>query len=173
LIAAAFCVFAVAGLLCAGATTSAFAAAHKPATAEKYGGKKQAAATSKKKESAKRSKTKAVSKRDLPNPEPRTPTDKQECIAVAQAFYVEAGAISRRVKQSIPQGFTRVISKLNELCGEEEFDLARTSIDWMDSCLKDFARDQKAGVCSTSEALVCAVDPRAKACVATERLAEQ
>jgi hypothetical protein len=138
LIAAASCVFAVAVSLWTGATPCAFAATHKPAAAETSGGKRQAAASSKKK-SAKQSKPKVGSKGDRPSPDPRTPIDKQECIADAQAFYVEAGTISRRTKQSMPQGFTRVISKLNELCGEEEFDQARTTIDWMDNCLKDFA----------------------------------
>ena len=171
--AAAFCMLAVLALLCAVATPSAFAAA-KPAAVEKsgVGGKKQAAIASKKKKSAAKKPESKVARVPATDAVPRTPTDKQDCIAVAQAFYVQAGATSRRINQSVPQGFVRVVSKLSELCGEEEFDQARTSIDWMDTCLKDFASNQKTGVCSTSESLICAVDPRSKAC-AGERLAEQ
>ncbi|MGE3871296.1 MAG: hypothetical protein AB7F51_17565 [Pseudorhodoplanes sp.] len=130
-------------------------------------------AAKKKKSAAKPRKSRVATKSaPVAKPEPRTPTDKQDCIAIAQAFYRDAGARSRRAKQSIPDGFIRVISKLSELCGEEEFDKARMSIDWMDACLQNLAGDQKTGLCSSHESLLCAVDPQAKACTASGRVAE-
>ncbi len=180
-IAAAFCVLAVFGLLCAAGTLPALA---KSAVAEKSGGKKQTAvashgkkqtaAASKKKSAAKKSRSSVTVKREpATNPEPRTPTDKQDCIAAAQAFYEEAGKRARGMKQAIPEGFIRVVSKPDEFCGEEEFDKARASIDWMDTCLKDLADNHKTGFCSNSSGLSCAVDPQVKACTANGRLAEQ
>ena len=176
-IAAAFCVLAVSGLLCAVAAPSAFAKA-KPPAAEKSaaGGEKRVVVAAKKnKKAAVKARNSKVATKSAPvtKPEPRTPTDKQDCIAVAQAFYRDAGARARRAKQSIPDGFIRVISKLSELCGEEEFDKARMSIDWMDACLQNLGGDPKTRLCSSHESLLCAVDPQSKACTANGRVAEQ
>ena len=169
-IAAAFCVLAVSGLLCAVAAPSALAKSTPP-VAEKSGagGKKHVivAAKKNKKAAAKTRRSKVATKSaPVTKPEVRTPTDKQDCIAVAQAFYRDAGSRARGAKQSIPDGFIRVISKLSELCGEEEFDKARMSIDWMDACLQNLAGDLKTKFCSSHESLLCAVDPQAKVCTA-------
>ena len=162
------------------ATSSAFAK-QKPATVEKQasgaGAKRNASATSKQKPKsspAKREKSIASAK---PEPvetlEPRTPTDKQDCIAVAQAFYGRAGTLSRRMNRAIPDVFIRVVSKLDEFCGEEDFDKARVSIDWMNTCLQNLSSDPKTATCSSSEHNFCAVDPQSKACTAGEKRAER
>jgi hypothetical protein len=174
-IAAAFCVLAVSGSLCAFAAPSAFAKTQ-PTVAEKSGGGKShvvVAAKKKKKAVTKTRKSKAAVKRaPATKPEPRTPTDKQDCIAVAQAFYREAGRLSKKTNQDTPKGFVRVISKLSELCGEEEFDKARVSLDWMDACLQDLAGKQQAKLCSSHESLLCTLDPQSKSCLASGRVAE-
>jgi hypothetical protein len=173
-IAAAFCVLAVSGSLCAVAAPSALAKSNPP-VAEKSargGTDHVVVAAKKKKKSAAKARRSKVATKPAPKPEPRTPTDKQDCIAVAQAFYREAGRLSKKTKQSTPQGFTRVISKLSELCGEEEFDKARISLDWMDACLQDLAGKQQAKLCSSDENLLCTVDPQSKSCLASGRLAE-
>jgi hypothetical protein len=104
-------------------------------------------------------------------PRPRTPDDKQDCIAAAQAFYAQAGSLSRRTRQTIPQEFERVVSKLDEFCGEEEFEKARISIDWMNTCLQNFTSDQKALFCVRNDSYFCAVDPQSSACITSERRA--
>jgi hypothetical protein len=103
-------------------------------------------------------------------PEPRTPADKHECIAAAQAFYVQAENISRRIKRGIPQEFERVIAKLDELCGEEEFEKARTSIDWMNICLQNLTNNL--GYCTRNEAYFCGIDPESDDCTIGKRRAE-
>jgi hypothetical protein len=154
---------------------SAFA---KPSAVEKSSaGGKKATVTSKKKKkglAAKKRKSKSAAKSaPAAKPEPLTPTDKQECIAVAQAYFREAGRLSKQTRQDTPRGFIRVISKLSELCGEEEFDKARTSIDWMDGCLRDFGDKQKDGFCATDAHLLCTVDPEAKSCLTNGKVAGQ
>src|SRR5438552_528398 len=72
---------------------------------------------------------------------PRTPADKSDCIAVSQVFYRQAKALSRRTKQIIPREFERVVSNLDVFCGEEDFEKARISIDWMNTCLENFSKD--------------------------------
>lgn len=181
LVLGSFCLFAAFGLSCAVATPSAFAK-QKPHVVEKKtsgvsSGKRRASAAtrSKKKDdapAARRGKPVVVASRETAtNPEPRTPTDKQDCIAVAQNFYNRAGTLARQSKQPIPPAFVRVVSKLDEFCGEEDFDKARTSIDWMNMCLQDLAGGQKNAACSNSESQVCAADPQSNACSTDKRLA--
>ncbi len=173
------CLFAVLGLSCVAPSSFAFAR-QKTRVVEKHAsavaGRKHTSATTKKKQessAAKRGKTAAVVNREpATDPQPRTPTDKQDCIAVAQDFYKRAGALARRTKQPIPPAFVRVVSKLDEFCGEEEFDKARISIDWMNTCLQSFSSEPKAAACSNSESQLCAVDSQSNACPADKRLAE-
>ena len=68
---------------------------------------------------------------------PRTPVDKNDCIGAAQTSYANAQVLFRRKKQSIPRDFEQVISKLNQFCGEEEFEKARISLEWMNRCLAE------------------------------------
>jgi hypothetical protein len=100
--------------------------------------------------------------------QPRTPVDKQDCIAAAQAFYAQAQSLAGRTKQTVPQEFQRVVSQLDEFCGEEEFEKARVSIDWMNLCLQNFTADNKVEFCSRKEEYFCAVDPQSDACVTSE-----
>jgi hypothetical protein len=72
-----------------------------------------------------------------------TPTDKNDCIAVAEALYEQAETLSKRTKQVIPREFARVASNLDEACGEGDFDKAWISIEWMNTCLKNFTKDYK------------------------------
>src|SRR2546423_10899099 len=72
---------------------------------------------------------------------PRTPNDKDECITLSQAFYEQGQAVSRRAKQTLPREFVRVASDLDRFCGEEEFEKARVSINWMNTCLQNLGKD--------------------------------
>jgi hypothetical protein len=105
-------------------------------------------------------------------PQVRTPVDKHDCIAAAQVFYAKVQTLAGQTKQSIPQEFHRVVSKLDEFCGEEEFERARIGIDWMNLCLENFTGDKKAKFCSSNESYFCAIDPQASACIANEARAD-
>ena len=50
------------------------------------------------------------------------------------------GSALKRAKQSVPREFTRVASNLDESCGEEDFDKARISIDWLNTCLANYTK---------------------------------
>jgi hypothetical protein len=70
--------------------------------------------------------------------------------------------------QIIPREFERVISKLDEFCGEEEFEKARVSIDWMDKCLKNFTKDYELEFCSRNKSYLCAIDPQSDGCLQSQ-----
>jgi hypothetical protein len=98
----------------------------------------------------------------------RTPTNKDDCIAVAQALYEQAKTLSKRMKQVIPREFTRVASNLDESCGESEFDKAWSSIEWMNICLKNFTKDYLLGFCSRKKSYFCAIDAKSEGCLQSE-----
>jgi hypothetical protein len=95
---------------------------------------------------------------------PRTPNDKDECITLSQAFYEQGQAVSRRTKQSLPREFVRVASDLDQFCGEEEFEKARISINWMNACLQILGKESKTESCSRDKAYLCAIDAQAEGC---------
>jgi hypothetical protein len=176
----ALCVLAASGSLCVVATSSVVAK-HKPSVVAKHHKssavakhkssavakhKHKSSAVSKHKSSAvSKHKSSVVAKQEPVNRTPRTPVDKYDCIAVSQAFYEQVETLSRRTKRAIPQEFERVVSKLDELCGEEEFEKARISIDWMDTCLQNFTKDYELGLCSRNKSYFCAIDPQSDGCL--------
>jgi hypothetical protein len=111
---------------------------------------------------------KHVKEKSITAPTARTPADKTDCIALSQAFYGHVKTLARRTKQSIPREFMRVVTNLDEFCGEEDFEKARISIDWMDTCLKNFTKDYESGACSRSKSYFCAIDPASDGCLASQ-----
>jgi hypothetical protein len=96
--------------------------------------------------------------------ETRTPVDKHDCIDVSQTFYRRAASAAGRAKHGIPKEFERVASNLDVFCGEEEFEKARVSIDWMNTCLQNFTQDSKLGYCSRNKDYFCSIDPESESC---------
>jgi hypothetical protein len=73
-------------------------------------------------------------------PTDRTPTNRNDCLAVAQALNDKAKTLSKRTKQGLPREFIRVASDLDVSCGEQDFAKAWISIEWMNGCLNNFTR---------------------------------
>jgi hypothetical protein len=101
-------------------------------------------------------------------PTDKTPTSKDDCLAAAHALYGQAKTLSKRTKQIIPREFARVVSKLDEACGERDFEKARISIDWINTCLKNFTKDYKLGFCSRNKSYFCAIDPQSEGCLQSQ-----
>ena len=161
-ILAALCLLAASGSFCVFSPSAALAKhKHKPSVVAKHG----SVAAKHKASRAKKHESPVVAKLETDIPTPRTPVDKHECIAVAQAFYEQATTLSSRTKQTIPQEFERVISKLDEFCGEEEFEKARVSMDWMNTCLQNFTKDYRSEFCSRNKSYFCAIDPQSDGCL--------
>jgi hypothetical protein len=169
---AVLCLLVGSASICLVATSTTFAKQKSAVTAkDKTSGtakkQKSVAVRKKQKSFAAKNRKSVVSAKEEPRaPQVRTPVDKQDCIAVAQAFYTQAQTLAGR--KTIPQEFQRVVTQLDEFCGEEEFEKARISIDWMNLCLQNFTRDNKADFCSRNESYFCAVDPQSNACVTSE-----
>ena len=98
-------------------------------------------------------------------PTHRTPTNKNDCLVVAQPLNDKAKTLSKRTKQGIPREFTRVASDLSASCGEQDFGKAWMSIEWMNGCLNNFTKDYELGFCSKNEGYSCAISPRSDGCL--------
>ena len=191
----ASCVLVALGLIAASCsvcflTTASAVAKHKPSVTAKNkssddddDNKRKSVAVRKKQKvsAAKKDKPSVEGKKHKPSvaakeepitiPQPRTPVDKQECIAAAQGFYVKAQTLAGRTNQTITKEFQQVVSKLDEFCGEEEFEKARTSLDWMNVCLQNFTKDNRVEFCSRNAAYFCAV--QSDTCVSSDGRAEE
>ena len=154
--AVALCFLAAASLACLPAISPVMAK-HRSSHASKHKGSKH------KSSSRIRKKSDATEQKPL-DVIGRTPVHKQDCIAVSQTIYGQAKTVSRQARQSIPKEFERVVSNLDEFCGEEEFDKARITIDWMNTCLQNFTKDLKLGFCSRTQSYFCAIGPASEAC---------
>jgi hypothetical protein len=93
-----------------------------------------------------------------------TPRMKSECLAVAQTLNERAKKLAHQTKREVPREFTRVASDLDHSCGEEDFNKAWISIEWMNGCLNNFTKGYELGFCSRNEGYACAINPRSEAC---------
>ncbi|HEY6256326.1 MAG TPA: hypothetical protein VIY51_11095 [Xanthobacteraceae bacterium] len=93
------------------------------------------------------------------------PAGQKDCAATSKALYAQAEALSKRGKQIIPREFARVAANLDEYCDEGDFAKARISIDWMNTCLKNFTKNYNLGFCSRQKSYFCALDPQSDACL--------
>jgi hypothetical protein len=151
--AAALCFVAVLASLCVAATES---------EAARYRSGKHRSVTKSRPAPAAKEKPKPAVATD------QTPTNKNDCLTVSQTLFERAEALSKRGKQSVPREFTRVASNLDESCGEEDFDKARISIDWLNTCLANYNKDYSLGFCTRDKSYFCAIGPRSDACLQSQ-----
>ena len=114
---------------------------------------------------AKPAKNRSVAMVPTALPTHRTPSNQNDCLAVAQALNYKAKTLSKRTKQGIPREFTHVASDLDTSCSEQDFGKAWISIEWMNGCLNNFTKDYGLGFCSKNEGYSCAISPRSDACL--------
>jgi hypothetical protein len=81
-----------------------------------------------------------------------TPRNKNECLAVAHKLNDQAKMMSRQTKRAVPPEFTSVGSDLGRSCGQEDFNKAWISIEWMNGCLNNFTKDAELGFCLKTKA---------------------
>jgi hypothetical protein len=92
------------------------------------------------------------------------PGSQNDCAATSKALYGRAEFLSKRTKQIIPREFVRVWADLDDSCDAGDFEKARISIDWMNTCLKNFTKNYKLGFCSRNKTYFCAVYPKSDGC---------
>jgi hypothetical protein len=92
------------------------------------------------------------------------PTDTASCLRINEELYKQAERLEKRTKLIIPREFARVNATLDDYCEAMEFEKARISITWMETCIKNWRKPYKLGFCTRSKAYFCAIDPTSDAC---------
>jgi hypothetical protein len=93
------------------------------------------------------------------------PANKNDCDATARALDQQAERLSKRTGQIVPREFSRVASDLDDSCSAGDFAKAQVSIDWMNTCLKNFTKPYRLGHCTRNKSYFCAVYPQSDACL--------
>jgi hypothetical protein len=91
-------------------------------------------------------------------------TDTTACLRIGEALYKEAQGLQQRTRLPIPREFARVAANLDDYCQDKEFDKAGISIEWMETCLKNYTKPYKLGYCIRGKKYFCATDPSSEAC---------
>jgi len=81
------------------------------------------------------------------------PASQKDCAATSKALYRQAEALAKRSKEIIPREFDRVSANLDDYCDGGDFERACISIDWMNTCLKNFTKNYNLGFCSRNKGL--------------------
>jgi hypothetical protein len=97
-------------------------------------------------------------------PGAHAPVSQKACAATSKTLYGRAEALSKRTKQIIPREFERVSANLDDYCDGGDFEKARISIDWLNTCLENFTKDYDLGFCTRNKSYFCAVDPQSAGC---------
>jgi hypothetical protein len=92
------------------------------------------------------------------------PADTEACLRTSQALYKQAEALKKRTKVDISREFVRVSANLDDYCEDKEFEKARISIEWMQTCIANFTKPYKLGFCARGKAYSCAVEPDSDGC---------
>ena len=98
----------------------------------------------------------------------QAPGSQKDCAATSKALYGQAEALSKRTRQIIPREFARVSANLDEYCDGGDFGKAQISIDWMQTCLKNFTKNYNLGFCTRNKSYFCAVDPQSDGCLQSQ-----
>jgi hypothetical protein len=92
------------------------------------------------------------------------PNDSAACLRVSAGLYQQAERLQRQTRVQISREFTRVAANLDDYCNQKDFERARISIDWMETCIKNFTKPYRLGYCSRGKAYFCVIDPNSDAC---------
>ena len=98
-------------------------------------------------------------------PSAHAPVSQKACAATSKTLYGRAEALSKRTKQIIPREFARVSANLDDYCDGGDFEKARISIDWLNTCLENFTKNYDLGFCTRNKSYFCAVDPQSAGCL--------
>jgi hypothetical protein len=90
--------------------------------------------------------------------------DQAACLRMGEALNRQAERLQRQTRVQISREFSRVSANLDDYCNDKEFEKARISIDWMQTCIKNFTKPYRLGYCSRGKAYFCAIDPTSDGC---------
>jgi hypothetical protein len=90
--------------------------------------------------------------------------DTNACLRTSNALYKRGEELHKKKRWEIPREFARVASNLDEYCRDKEFKKADISIEWLNTCLRNYDKPYDQGYCTRSKKYFCAIDSASEAC---------
>ena len=97
-------------------------------------------------------------------PTDRTPTNKNDCEAIARTLNDRVKSLSKTADRLSRRSLRASPPDLARSCDEADFAKAWISIEWMNGCLDNFAKSPELGFCSKNEGYSCAINPKSENC---------
>src|SRR5437016_2451023 len=92
------------------------------------------------------------------------PKETAACQRAAEALNKQAERLEKSTRIRVPREFVRVAANLDDYCEDKEFQKARISLEWMETCIKNYRRPYNLGYCMRSKKYFCAVEPASEGC---------
>jgi hypothetical protein len=90
--------------------------------------------------------------------------DTNACRRTSDALYKRAEELHKKRRWEIPREFARVAANLDDYCRDKEFKKADITIDWLNTCLRNYDKPYDQGYCTRSKKYFCAIDAASEAC---------
>jgi len=93
--------------------------------------------------------------------------DTNACLRTSNALYKQAEELHKKRHWEFPREFGHIASNLDGYCRDKEFKKAAVSIEWMNTCLRNYDKPSNLGYCIPNKKYFCAIDPASDACVSS------
>ena len=90
--------------------------------------------------------------------------DTNACLRTSNALYKRGEELYKKRRWQFPAEFRRVASDLDQYCRDKEFKKADIAIDWLNTCLRNYDKQDNQGYCTRDKKYYCAIDIASEAC---------
>ena len=84
--------------------------------------------------------------------------DANACLRTSNALYKRGEELYKKRRWQFPAEFRRVASDLDQYCRDKEFKKADIAIDWLNTCLRNYDKQDNQGYCTRDKKYYCAID---------------
>jgi hypothetical protein len=89
--------------------------------------------------------------------------DTNACLRTSNALYKRGEELYKKRRWQFPAEFRRVASDLDQYCRDKEFKKADIAIDWLNTCLRNYDKQDNQGYCTRGKKYFCAIDVASEA----------
>jgi hypothetical protein len=90
--------------------------------------------------------------------------DTNACLRTSNTLYKRGEDLYKKRRWQFPAEFRRVASDLDQYCRDKEFKKADIAIDWLNTCLRNYDKQDNQGYCTRGKKYYCAIDVASETC---------
>jgi hypothetical protein len=90
--------------------------------------------------------------------------DTNACLRTSNALYKRGEDLYKKRRWQFPAEFRRVASDLDQYRRDKEFKKADIAIDWLNTCLRNYDKQDNQGYCTPGKKYYCAIDVASETC---------